>query len=266
MVDSHCHLNFHKFSEDLEEVVSRAEAAGVTKIVNVGTQISSSKEAIDIAETFDSCLAVVGIHPHHADKVESGWEKELEALTDHDKVIAIGECGLDYFSYQSNGVVDPRLQKRVFEKQIEVAFKTKLPLVIHNRHAGEEIVEILSYHKSSLLDVPGMFHCMSGDKDLLKKVLDLGFYVGYDGNITYPKLAPGETVSLRDLVTATPLDRLLIETDSPYLTPIPFRGKRNEPKNAIIIGEFIAQLKGTSFEEVEEKTNQNFSTVFSLSI
>lgn len=263
MVDSHCHLNFHKFSDDLDEVVQRASVAGVTKIVNVGTQISSSIEAIDISERFDSCLAVVGVHPHHADKAEKGWEDELEKLTSHNKVIAIGECGLDYFSYQSNGIVDPELQKDIFEKQIEIAYKTKLPLVIHNRLAGKDIIEILKYHRTSLLNIPGMFHCMSGDLDLLKNVLDLGFYVGYDGNITYPKLAPGESVHLTDLVRATPLDRLLIETDSPYLTPIPYRGKRNEPKNAIIIGEFIAKIKGVSFEKVEEITDQNFLTVFS---
>ncbi len=264
MVDSHCHLNFHKFADDVDEVVQRATESGVSKIVNVGTQISSSREAIMLAEKFDSCFAVVGIHPHHADKVDNDWVKDLESLISNEKVIAVGECGLDYFSYQSNGIVDPKVQKKVFETQIEIAYRSKLPLVIHNRHAGKEIIEILSYYKSSLLNLPGMFHCMSGDLDLLHQVLDLGFYVGFDGNITYPKLAPGETVHLQDLVRAAPLDKILIETDSPYLTPIPHRGKRNEPKNAIIIGEFIASLKGVSLEEVDFVTTKNFSTVFSI--
>ncbi len=264
MVDTHCHLNFHKFADDVTDVVERANAHGVTHIVNVGTQISSSREAIDLAEQFDSCLAVVGIHPHHADKVEKGWEKELTQLAKHEKVIAIGECGMDYFSYQSNGIVDPTIQKKVFEQQLMIAHELQLPLQIHNRHAGKDIIEILRHHKSLLQAIPGMFHCMSGDIELLNQVLDLNFYVGFDGNITYPKLAPGEKTHLQDLVNAAPIERILIETDSPYLTPIPHRGTRNEPKNAIMVAEFIAQLKGISFDDVERITTQNFSTVFSI--
>lgn len=264
MVDSHCHLNFHKFADDVGEVVKRAEEAGITQIVNVGTQISSSQEAIDLSLQFNSCWAVVGIHPHHADKVENGWEDEFLKLVIQEKVIAIGECGLDYFSYQSNTIVDPDIQKRVFEKQIAIAYNAKLPLMIHNRHAGADILSVLQHHKNSLLSAPGMFHCMSGDTELLRQVLDLGFYVGFDGNITYPKLAPGETVHLQELVKAAPLDRILIETDSPYLSPIPHRGTRNEPKNAIMIGEFIAKLKGVSFEEINQVTTQSFSTLFSV--
>ena len=133
---------------------------------------------------------------------------------------------------------------------------------IHNRHAGEDILEILNEKKHLLQTIPGMFHCFAGSKEVLKKALDLGFFIGFDGNITYKGLAPGETVSLSDLAQLTPLDRIVIETDSPYLTPIPFRGKRNEPKNVIITAQFIAELKNVQFEKLVEQTDRNIYNVF----
>ena len=266
MIDVHCHLNFKAFANDYDEVVKRAFDAGLTKIINVGTKIDSSEKAIELAQQYDNLYAIVGVHPHHADKPEEGWEQDLEKLANHKKVVAIGECGMDYYRYKSNGIVDPKLQRDVFIKQIGLAHKLKLPLQIHNRHAGKEILEILLHHKSSLSNPPGMFHCMSGNIAFLKKVLDLGFYVGYDGNITYEGLAPGEDTELKDLVRATPLDRILIETDSPYLTPIPHRGSRNEPKNAIIIGTFVATLKDVSSEKVAETTSHNASKLFRFGV
>ncbi|MBI2036491.1 TatD family hydrolase [Candidatus Microgenomates bacterium] len=185
-------------------------------------------------------------------------------LAKHKKVVAIGEIGMDYFRYKSNEIVDPKLQKEVFIKQIELAHRLKKPLQIHNRHAGKDIIDILLNHKSYLLNPPGMFHCMSGDLAFLKKVLELGFYVGFDGNITYKGLAPGEDTALEDLVRATPLDRIVLETDSPYLSPMPFRGQRNEPKNVIIVGKFISEIKGVSAELVEQQTTQNTQFLFNL--
>jgi len=184
MIDVHCHLNFHAFEKDYDEVIKRAFDAGVTKIINVGTKIDSSQEAIELAEKYDNLYAIVGVHPHHADKLENNWLKQLEELTKNPKVVGIGETGIDYYRYKSNEIVDPKLQKDVFIKQVELSLKLKLPLQIHNRHAGKDILEILYRYKTELLDPPGMFHCMSGNVDFLKKVLDLGFYVGFDGNIT----------------------------------------------------------------------------------
>lgn len=271
MIDVHCHLNFKAFSDDYDEVITRAFAAGVTKIINVGTKIDSSQRAVELTEKYDKLYAIVGVHPHHADKIEveprishTDWLKVLELLAAHPKVVAIGECGMDYYRYKSNDIVDPKLQRDVFVKQIELAHKVKKPLQIHNRHAGKEIVTLLIDNRSYLLDPPGMFHCMSGNLELLKKVLDLGFYIGYDGNITYEGLAPGEETELAELVKATPIDRILIETDSPYLSPEPFRGSRNEPKNAIIVGQFIAKLKSISYEEVVSQTTSNVKTVFRI--
>ena len=275
MIDVHCHLNFHSFEKDYEQVIKQALKAGVTKIINVGTKIDSSKLAVELAEKYNSpageLYAIVGVHPHHADKLESGWENQLEALAKkpasnaaNAKVVAIGEIGMDYYRYQSNAIVDPKLQKEVFIKQIELAHKLKLPLQIHNRHAGKDIIDILLNHKSYLLNPPGMFHCFSGDMEFLKQALNLGFYIGFDGNITYKGLAPGETIELKELAKYTPLDRIVTETDSPYLAPEPKRGSRNVPAYVIIVGEFLARLKGVTFEELRDRTTQNANTLFKL--
>lgn len=264
MVDVHCHLNFNAFKDDYDDVIKTAFAAGVTKIINVGTKIDTSQKAVELAEKYGNLYAIVGVHPHHADKPEENWEKKLEKLAKHPKVVAIGEIGMDYFRYQSNDIVSPKLQREIFIKQIKIAHKLKLPLQIHNRHAGKEILDILLNHKSYLLNPPGMFHCMSGNLDFLKKVLDLGFYVGFDGNITYEGFAPGEDTTLEDLVKASPLNRIVVETDSPFLTPKPHRGSRNMPEYAIIVGKKIAEIKNISFEEVEEKTIQNTNDIFKI--
>jgi TatD DNase family protein len=264
MIDMHCHLNFHRFEEDYDHVINSAFAAGVTKIINAGTKIDSSKLAVDLAQKYDNLYAVIGVHPHHADKPEENWLKKLESLAKKPKVVGIGEIGMDYFSYKSNDVVDPKLQEDVFIKQIELAHKLKLPLQIHNRQAGKDILDILLHHKSLLQNPPGMFHCFAGNMDLLKKVLDLGFYVGFDGNITYKGLAPGEDTDLKDLARYTPVDRIVIETDSPYLTPEPMRGSRNMPEYVIITAGFIAKLKGISFADFETKTTENATKIFSI--
>jgi len=263
MIDVHCHLQFEAFKDDYDEVIKRAFHNGVTKIINASTQISSSEAGVALAEQYPELFATIAIHPHHADKVEPDWIKKLEQLASHPKVLGIGECGLDYFSYKSNGIVDPTRQKEVFEAQIELAHRYKLPLQIHNRHAGKDILEILRHHKNLLGDPPGMFHCFAGDMDVLKGALDLGFYLGFDGNSMYKGLAPGETVELKDLIRATPLDRIVIETDSPYLAPLPHRGTRNEPAYAIITGHYIADLKHILFETLVEQTNKNVYTIFS---
>lgn len=267
MVDVHCHLNFKAFNKDYDEVIKRAVEAGVKTIINVGTQISSSERAVELAQEYENLYAIVGVHPHHADKIELGssWIHTLEELAKKPKVVAIGEIGMDNYRYQSNGITDSNAQKEIFIAQIELAHRLKLPLQIHNRHAGKEILEVLNQNKSLLLNPPGMFHCMSGDLDFLKKVLEMGFYVGFDGNSTYKGIAPGETVALSELIKYAPLAQIVTETDAPYLTPEPHRGSRNEPSYAIIIGEFIAQTKGISKTQIDLQTSQNAKLLFKLS-
>ncbi len=266
MTDVHCHLQFEAFEKDFETVMQDAFDSGITRIINVGTRLESSRKAVEFAEKYKNLAAIIGVHPHHADKhdLSSDWIEQLEKLAQSKKVLAIGEIGLDYYSYMSNGIVDPKLQKTIFIEQIELANKLNLPLQIHNRHAGEDILKILESRKTLLLDSPGMFHCFAGSKDVLKRTLDLGFCIGFDGNITYKGLAPGETVSLSELAELTPLDRIVIETDSPYLTPVPFRGKRNEPKHAIITAKFISELKKISYDELASITDTNISRIFKI--
>jgi TatD DNase family protein len=265
MIDVHCHLQFHAFEKDYDEAIQRALAAGVDTIINTGTKLDSSEKAVAFAEQYENLFAIVGVHPHHADKhdLSSDWLKQLEKLTTHPKVIGIGECGMDYYRYQSNGIIDPKLQREIFEKQIELAFKANLLLQIHNRHAGEDVIAILRHHKSALLERPGMFHCFAGTREVLKDALELGFAIGFDGNLLYKGLAPGETVELRELAEMTPLDRLVVETDSPFLTPPPHRGKRNEPAYVILIARYLAELKHISLENLIEQTDKNVYTIFS---
>jgi len=264
MIDVHCHLNFHSFEKNVDEVVKKAFDDGVTTIINTGTSIESSEKAIELAKEYDNLYAIVGVHPHHADKVETGWEKKLEKLAKEPKVVGIGETGLDYFSYKTNGIVEPKIQKDIFIKQVELSIKLRLPLQIHNRLAGPDIIDILQSYKSELLNPPGMFHCMSGNIEHLKNVLELGFYVGFDGNITYDGIARGEDTLLSELVKYAPIDRIVTETDSPFLPPVPYRGMRNLPSYVIIVGEFVAKTKGLTFEEVKEKTAQNARHIFKI--
>src|SRR6185437_9105592 len=234
MIDVHCHLQFKAFEQDYDAVIKDAFEEGVTAIINTGTQLSSSRTAVEFAEKYENLWAIVGVHPHHADKIRQHpevveategpgdvkkepqnvdpeyWLEELEKLTKHPKVLAIGEIGMDYYSYKSNGIVDPKLQKEIFKTQIELAHKAKLPLQIHNRQAGEDVIAILKENKHLLLANAGMFHCFAGSKEVLKAALDLGFSIGFDGNSTYKGLAPGETVALPDLAKLTPLDRIVI--------------------------------------------------------
>lgn len=263
MIDVHCHLNFHSFEKDCEEVIKSAFEAGVEKIINVGTSIESSEKAVELAK-HENLYAIVGVHPHHADKVQPEFIDELELLAKNEKVVGIGEIGMDFYSYKSNGVVEQKFQKEVFVKQIELAIKLGLPLQIHNRLAGKEVVDILMNYKNELLDIPGMFHCFSGNIKHLKKVLDLGFYVGFDGNITYEGIAKGEDTKLYELAAYAPIDRIVTETDSPFLTPEPLRGSRNEPKNVIIVARFLAEVKKIPFEELKEVTSQNAKKNFHL--
>jgi|SRR5581483_932939 len=265
MIDTHAHLNFNSFENDLDQVIAEASKKGVEIIINVGTKLDSSQKAVELANNYKSLYAIVGIHPHHADKLEENWEEKIFNLAKRNKVVGIGEVGLDYYQYKSNGITSPTLQKEIFEKQILLSTELKLPLQIHNRHAGEEVIEILKKHKKILLDPPGMFHCFAGTKAVLKNALSLGFYIGFDGNATYKGKAPGESVEIKEIIKDTPLSRIVTETDSPYLTPEPYRGTRNTPAYVILVGEYIAKIKNLSFAEVKHFTAKNAKDLFHLS-
>lgn len=272
MIDAHCHLNFHKFEDDYDQVIKEAFDSGVTTIVNVGTSISSSLLAVDLAQKYNNLYAIVGIHPHHADevdiefegKLQKDWLIKLENLAVKPKVIGIGEIGMDYWKYKSNGVVDKKRQEDAFRKQIELSIKLNLPLQIHTRLAWENTLDILLEYKNKLQNPPGMFHCFSGSIEFAKRVLEAGFYIGFDGNITYKGVPPGEETSLVDLVRYIPADRIITETDSPYLAPVPLRGKRNSPQNIKYILEFIAKEKSLNYNMLEAQVEKNFTTLFHI--
>lgn len=265
MVDTHCHLNFKTFDKDLSSVVRRYQEKGGEYLLVVGAKEDSSKKAIEITQQYPLCFATVGIHPHHADSLTSLLQTEslLTELVNSPKVVAIGETGLDYYQYRNS----PPLSKEQKDKQLElfklhlkIASQFKLPVIIHCRRAQEDLLNILSgFLKSHYLT--GVFHCFDGTKDYLDTVLSLGFSVGFDGNITYP-----ENEHLRRLVKLTPLDRLLVETDSPYLTPVPFRGQRNEPANLIYIISAIAEIKNETTNKIASATTNNARLLFNASI
>lgn len=273
MLDAHCHMQFEKFEEDAAAVIKNAFTSGLTHLVNTGTSVDSSKKAIELTKKYDNTYAIVGIHPHHVDKTDekyegfppADWLEQLEKLAKEPKVIGIGEIGMDYWNYRTNGIVPKDLQEDAFRKQIDLSIKLNLPLQIHTRLAWDDTLRILSDYKNQLQNPPGMFHCFSGDIEFTKKVLDMGFFVGFDGNITYKGIPPGETTSLQDLVDYVPVDRILTETDAPFLSPVPVRGSRNEPKNIKFILEFIAQRKGIAYNTLEAQIERNFSEVFRVS-
>jgi len=251
MIDTHSHLNDPKFESDLDEVVSRARDAGVDRIVVCGYDLPSSRAAVDIAARFDGVFATVGIHPHDAKSFSREALGEIEELSRAPKVIAIGETGLD-FHYDFS----PRpAQIEAFEAHIELAERVGLPVVIHSRESNDQALEVI---ESSAANIAGcVFHCFSGDEEFARRVLDAGFYIGIDGPITF-RASEG----LRRVVEITPTDRLLIETDCPYLAPVPHRGKRNEPGYLIHIAEEVARIKGLAVEDIGRITAENARRLF----
>lgn len=261
MFDTHCHLNFKVFAKDTTEVVRRYQEKGGEHLLIVGAKEDSSKKAIEIAQKFPLCFASVGIHPHHADSptLLSQTETLLSGLANSPKVVAIGETGLDYYQYKNSPPLTDKQkvsQQELFKIHLTVAHQHKLPLIIHCRQAQKDFIPLLRKFLQNH-NLTGVFHCFDGTTDYLDTVLSLGFFIGFDGNITYP-----ENEHLRQLVKLTPLDRLLVETDSPYLAPVPFRGQRNEPANLIYIIDTIAKIKGEGTHKIAEKTARNARLLF----
>ena len=261
-IDSHCHLDGPRFDVDREEVIARARDAGITNILAVGTGDGPGTLdcAVKIAEQHEFVYATVGIHPHEAKLAKESDFEELEKLASKPKVIAWGEIGLDYYYDHS-----PReIQQNVFIRQMELARAAKLPIVIHCRpsdsseNAWEDSLSLIEQHwKPSGLG--GILHCFTGAREHAKRALDMGFMISFAGNVTFPKAQ-----QIRDSALQVPLDRMLIETDSPFLAPVPYRGKRNEPAFVKEVARQIGELRGLSAEDVGNLTSQNFYRFFSL--
>lgn len=251
LTDSHAHLEMREFDRDRDEVVRRAAAAGVKRIVTVGTTLSECEKAAAIAAANPSVYAAIGIHPHEVKSIRKETYDRLKKIAGGEKIVAYGEIGLDFF----RNISPPDVQVRRFGEQLELARELSLPIIIHDRDAHRETVSML---KESGIG-RGVIHCFSGDYAMARECLDMGFYISVPGTVTFPK-----SERLREIVAKVPLDRLLVETDCPYLTPVPHRGQRNEPAYVAHTARKIAEVKKTPFEETARVTSENAARVFGL--
>lgn len=266
LIDSHCHIDGEQFDADRDEVVGRAKEAGVAAMLNIGTGDPRSddfRKAVTVAERYENVFASVGVHPHDAKLYDDKAEEHLVELTRNEKVIAWGEIGLDFYYDHS-----PRdVQIAVFRRQIQIARELDLPIIIHSRDADDETVEILKEECGPMnadegVRVPfrgGIMHCFGGTPEMAEKLMKLGFLISFAGNVTFKKAE-----NLRDSARVVPLDKLLIETDCPFLTPEPFRGKRNEPSFVVHTARFLAELRSVELEILAAQTSQNFLDFFKL--
>ena len=252
LVDSHCHLDFPDFAEDLDGIVARAAASGVGRLVTISTRVRRLGELLAIAERYENVYCSVGTHPHHADEEDGISADELIALTRHPKVVALGEAGLDNF--YDNG--SPDAQERGFRAHIAAARATGLPLVIHTREADARCGEIL---EEEIAKGPfrAVLHCYTGGRELAMKAIDLGMHISFTGILTFKK-----SQALRDLAAELPADRIMVETDAPYLAPGKFRGKRNEPAYVVETAKVLAETRGVSLEELAWQTTETFFKLF----
>ena len=249
--DTHAHLDDDRFLDDREAVIKMIKEEGVSLVVNIGASLDSSKDSIALAEKYDFIYAAVGVHPSDTDKLTDADLETIKEMASHEKVVAIGEIGLDYY-YEDP---DRKTQKVWFKKQLELAKKLNKPYIIHDRDAHGDVLEIIK----EVGYFNGLMHCYSGSAEMAKELIKLGFYISIAGQVTF-KNAP----KVREVVASVPVERLLIETDSPYLTPEPFRGKRNDPSKVKFTCEKIAEIKGLTLEEMAKITLQNGKTFYKI--
>lgn len=249
-IDSHCHLDFPNFEKDFGEVLARAEKAGVQKFINPGVDLLTSCKAVALAEKFLPIFAAVGFHPSEAEKLSADNFIELEKLAQSGKVVAIGEIGLDFFKNQKS----KNIQIEVFRKQLALAERIQKPAIIHSREADSEILEILDDFK-----VQGVFHCFGSDWGFAQKVLERGFSIGLTGIVTFPN-----SENIHEVAQKIPLEKLLIETDAPFLAPQKFRGERCEPAFVIEVAQKIADLKNLPIEKIATTTTENVEELFEI--
>ena len=256
IIDTHAHIDVADYDEDREAVIQRARESGVQYMVNIGCDVESSYRSMELSEQYDFIYATAGIHPHDVKSIDADTYTHLRQLLLHPKVIALGEIGLDYFKNYS-----PQDEQRThFRKQIQLAREMNKPIVIHSRDANEDIIAILSeFYPKDPNAHSGIFHCFSGDQELADKALEMGFYISFSGSVTFKK-----SDGLRDVAKTIPADRLFAETDCPYLTPAPHRGKRNEPAYVNFTAERLAEIRGLRIEDVERTMALNFFELFGI--
>jgi len=252
LIDSHCHLDFPDFAEEIDDVVGRAHESGVGLMLTICTHVTKFDQVLAVAERYDNIFCTVGIHPHEAAAEPETEAARLVKLSQHPKVVGIGETGLDYYYEHS----PPEDQKRSFRQHIEAARQTGLPIVIHSRDADDDMAEIL---REEMADgaFPGLLHCFSSGYALAETAWDLGLYVSFSGILTFKSAD-----DIRHTARAVPLERLLVETDAPYLAPVPKRGKRNEPSFVRHTAERLAEERGLALDSLATQTSENFFRLF----
>ena len=249
LIDTHCHIYYDKYSDDIDQVIHRSIGQNISNIICVGVDFESSKKSIELAEKYDMVYATAGYHPHDSKDAVDDYLDDLRILAKNPKVVAIGEMGLDYFYNHS----DKKIQLQRFEEQLGLAKELNLPAIIHNRESDSDLYETL---KSSQIN-KGVIHCFSSTIDFAHEILDLGLLLSFTGIVTFSD-------DLKKVVKEIPLNKMMLETDSPYLTPKPFRGKRNEPYMVNFIAEEIAKIKNISKEEVADRTTQTAKDFFGI--
>jgi len=256
IIDTHAHIDMDAFNDDRSEVIQRAKDNGVDYILNVGCDIESSLRSIELAERYDFIYSTAGIHPHDVKKIDNQTYNQLKELLAHPKMIALGEIGLDFYKNYS----PPEEQKVHFRKQIELSRELQKPIIIHCRDANEDTISILSdYFPKDATGRSGIFHCFSGDQELADRALEMGFYISFSGSVTFKK-----SNELRAIAKTIPAEKLFIETDCPFLSPTPNRGKRNEPSYVIHTAQLIADIRGLNIKDVQRTTSLNFFELFGV--
>mgnify|MGYP001471313060 CR=1 FL=1 len=250
LIDTHCHLYYDNLSENLDKVLKRARDQGVNRFICIGTNISDSKKSLILSNKYEGVFASAGIHPHDSKNAPDNFVEEIYDLMKDKNVVALGEMGLDYFRNYS----EPKIQKRVFRAQMDIAKNLNKPVILHNRDADHDLLKILSEYP----DVKGIAHCFSSTVEVAEKLVNLGYFISFSGNITF------RNSHLPQVAKKVPLDRLLIETDCPFLSPHPHRGETNEPSRVRLVAEKLAEIHTMSFNSVAKLTSKNAEKIFGL--
>ncbi len=249
-IDTHAHLMSEDYKDEISEILERAKSLGVERIINIGFDPESSREAVKMAHKYPQCFASLGIHPYDSEKLNADVVGEFEKLiSENPKIVAIGEIGLDYFKCD----VSKEVQKNAFREQIKIAKRTSLPIIVHSRDADDDTLSVLD----EFSDLRVVFHCFSGNLDFARKIWDRGFYTSFTGNITYPKAD-----NIREVAKNVPIDKFMIETDCPWLAPQDVRGQRCEPAHVVSVAKKIAEIRGVGLSEVEKISTENAYNFF----
>jgi len=250
LIDTHCHLFYEKLKNNIDDVISRASEVGVTRFISVGTNLEDSMECLMLAEKYDSIYASAGVHPHDSKDVPKDYLDQIASLMKSDRMVAVGEIGLDYY----RNISESNIQMKIFREQMALAQDLHKPVIFHNRDADEDVSQVLS----EFPDVTGVAHCYSGDLKTARVFLDFGYYISFSGNLTF------KNSHLPDVAMEIPLDKILVETDSPYLSPMPFRGKPNEPGRTRYVAEKLAMIHDVPLDVIAEKTTSNADALFGI--